>query len=220
MTLRLRRSCQTSMAWMAHQLVTWRISPAGLALTAIVLAVATAPLLYAQQCLMAALAVLLYRLMSVLSGWVSRALGHLDARQRYLRPFMEIVLIVSVMAGLSLYSPERLFWPALTLVIVLLVFDLERRLVVLLQEVQSIVTRTGAPERIINIVTGSVGRTLLLMAACYWPQSFFWSGFAFAGLCLGILAWRLVTNYRQLGMAPEMSASGAPTEQTDPDSSI
>ena len=197
---RLRRSCQIFKAWTAHQLVTWRVSPAGLALSAIALGIATMPLLYARQPLLAALFVVLYRLLSMLSGWVSMALGHFDARQRYLRPFMEIVLILSVMGGLSLYQPERLFQPALLLVIVTLVFDLERRLAALLQEAQMIVVRIGGVERLVDVATGSVGRTLLLIAACYWPQTFFWSGFGFAGSCLVVLIWRLISNYRQLGM--------------------
>ena len=196
---RLHRFRHTFMAWAAHQFVAWRVSPAGLALSAIALGIATMPLLYARQPLLAALFVVLYRLLSMLSGWVSMALGHFDARQRYLRPFMEIVLILSVMGGLSLYQPERLFQPALVLVIVTLVFDLERRLAALLQEAQMIVVRVGGVERLVDVATGSVGRTLLLIAACYWPQTFFWSGFGFAGSCLVVLIWRLIFNYRALG---------------------
>ncbi|WP_456269951.1 hypothetical protein M1D97_06660 [Kushneria sp. AK178] len=210
---RLRGSCRVVMTWTAHQLVTWRISPAGLALAAIVLAVITAPLLYAHQSVLAVLAVALYRLLSVLSGWVSGALGHVDARQRYLRPFMEIILILSVMSGLSLYSPGQLFWPALALVIVVLVFDLERRLAVLLQNAWQCVIKTGKFEYGVDLATGSVGRTLLLMSACYWPQSLAWSGVGFAGGCLVVLAWRLVSNYRLLGRCPETAAPAPVIEQ-------
>ncbi|MFC0339015.1 hypothetical protein SAMN05421848_0540 [Kushneria avicenniae] len=200
------------MAWTAHQLVTWRISPTGLALAAIVLAAVTIPLLYAHQCLLAALAVALYRLLSVLSGWVSKALGHQDARQRYLRPFMEIVLILSVMGGLSLYRPERLFWPALALLVVTLIFDLERRVFALLQESRKITVRISRVGQVADIVTGSAGRTLLLMAACYWPVWFFWSGPGFAGLCLAVLIWRLIINYRRLASVSPITASEAATD--------
>lgn len=196
---RLRRFCHTVMAWTAHQLVTLRISPAGLALSAIAFGMVTMPLLYAHQPFLAALFVVIYRLLSMLSGWVSSALGHFDVRQRYLRPFMEIILIMSVMGGLSLYQPERLMLPALALVIVTLVFDLERRLVALLREAQKMTVNVGRIERLIDVVTGSAGRTLLLIAACYWPTPFLWSGFGFAGFCLVVLIWRLIFNYRALG---------------------
>ncbi|WP_457808252.1 hypothetical protein [Kushneria sp. EE4] len=215
-TFRLRHVCCYLATWLAHQLVALRILPAGLALVAIALVLVTIPLLYTHQLLAAALCVMSYRLMSVLSGCVSKALGHSDARQRYLRPFMEVILILSVMAGLSLSSPERLLWPALALVVVVLVFDLERRLVVLLQKAQGIVAREGHLERVIDVITGSAGRTLLLIAACYRPQSFFWSGFAFAGLCCLVLVWRLVSNYRRLKISTEPPASPMPVDREAP----
>ncbi|WP_148663954.1 hypothetical protein [Kushneria konosiri] len=185
---------------MAYQLIDLRVSPAGLALAAIASGVATLPALYAHQTLLAAFFIALYRLLSILSGRISKAMGHLDIRQRYLRPFMEIILVLSVMGGLSLYQPEKFFLPALVLLIVTLVFDLERRLTALLLEAQERVAKTGRVERLMDGVTGSPGRTILLIAACYEPTWFFWSAPGFAGICLTILVWRLISNYRQLGM--------------------
>ncbi|WP_189515073.1 hypothetical protein [Kushneria pakistanensis] len=214
LTFRLRRACSIAMAWTAHQLVVWRISPAGLALVATALALATVPLLYVHQHLLAVLSVILYRLLSMLSGWVSRALGHHGDRQRYLRPFMEMILMLSVMGGLSLYSPERLFWPAFTLIIVVFVLDLERRLAGQFQKAGEIGTTSGTIGRLVDTATGRAGRTIVLMAACYWSGAFFWSGFTFAGICLLALLWRLVANYRQLGVRSGQAVSTMSVRQT------
>lgn len=218
LTFRLRRAGLSTRAWTAHQLVTWRISPTGLALAAIAMAAITIPLLYVHQCLLAALAVALYRLLSMLSGWVSKALGHQDARQRYLRPFMEIILILSVMSGLSLYQPDRLFLPALALVVVTLIFDLERRVFALLQESRKITVRTSRVGQLVDIATGSAGRTLLLTAACYWPIWFFWSGSGFAGVCLAVLIWRLIINYQRLASVSPVTAAENASDSNGVDS--
>ncbi|WP_147376530.1 hypothetical protein [Kushneria marisflavi] len=146
-------------------------------------------------------------------------MGHVDVRQRYLRPLMEIILILSVSGGLSLYQPERLFLPSLALVIVTLVFDFERRLMALLQEFQEVLVRTGRVERLVGMATGSVGRTILLIAACYQPAWFFWSGPGFAAVCLIVLIWHLISNYRQLGMHSGDSRSVVGVETPEPGTS-